>query len=242
MQKHKFWAVLTPGGLSAVQAIDLLTTARGPSEAQAGELLPNIERVKASVRRCSEHALPVTLNGLELDFAKVNHCNLAWLSITGKELQAEFLDTLASELFLTGTLVMAVLLNHDYDYWQNAEDLLQYRAAGRAYAHLRLRSNGLPAPLTQDVVDISENPGRRYLREGFIEVVGSRMWLTDLFWTLTGADKRILTTQHNFHVRQEASGLLKLEASITPFDSPEGEQASTQNRLREMLFPSAPEV
>ena len=49
----------------------------------------------------------------------------------------------------------------EYDYWQNAEDLLLYRVAGRAVEGLRLVSNNLPAPLEQKVVDISANPGRR---------------------------------------------------------------------------------
>ena len=62
----------------------------------------------------------------------------------------------------------ARLYDNDYEHWQNAEDPLHYRAAGNSYKHLPMRSNGLPPPLEQMVIDISRNPGRRRIRQGFV--------------------------------------------------------------------------
>src|SRR5690606_3246620 len=74
----------------------------------------------------------------------------------------------------------------EYDYWQNAKDPLQYEAVGRDYSHLPMRSNGLPPPVERMEIDTSENPGRWIFREGYIEAVGSVMWLVEPFWDYVG--------------------------------------------------------
>jgi hypothetical protein len=85
--------------------------------------------------------------------------------------------------------VMACVVDVDYDHWQNANDPLEYEVVGKSYAHLPLRSNGMPYPLDGMEIDTSRNPGRWCFGMGYIEAVGARMWLAPSFWELTGADR-----------------------------------------------------
>ena len=85
-------------------------------------------------------------------------------------------------------IVMGRTYDDEYDYWQNAKDPALYSTAGRSIEGLPLRSNGFPEPLERLEIDTSRNPGRPVLRGGYIECVGSTMWLGPSFWSLTGAD------------------------------------------------------
>jgi hypothetical protein len=134
-----------------------------------------------------------------------------------------------------GQLVMAWVVDSEYDFWQNAEDPLQYETRGRSYSHLPMRSNGLPPPLEQKVIDISPNPGRRVLRKGYVEAVGGTMWLTDRFWAVTSTSKAKVLEADWLLVR-EVDGNLEVRASSQPFQSGEGESKIVQDRLRALLF------
>lgn len=82
--------------------------------------------------------------------------------------------------------VQAWISDINFDYWQNAQDILQYEDAGRDWTGLPMVSNGLPPPLEQQVIDTSRNPGRRIIRDGYVEAVGARMWLGPSFWERIG--------------------------------------------------------
>lgn len=66
----------------------------------------------------------------------------------------------------------------NYDRLQNATSLSEYDKAGVDTEELELVSNGLPFPLEEKIVDTSKHPGRRVLRDGFIECVGHKMWFS----------------------------------------------------------------
>jgi hypothetical protein len=93
--------------------------------------------------------------------------------------------------------VQAWISDVGYDHWQNAKDLLQYSSAGRDHSSLPKKTNGLPAPLEQIEIDISRNPCRRVLRPGFVEAIGSTMWLGEPFWELVGKNRKdeVLTSK-----------------------------------------------
>lgn len=74
------------------------------------------------------------------------------------------------------------------DYWQNAQDPILFEAAGLDCSNLSRVSNGLPPPLEMEVIDISSNPGRRTMRVGYIEAVGSVMYVSSDFARLAGFD------------------------------------------------------
>lgn len=115
-----------------------------------------------------------------------------------------------------GEFVQAYVVDVEFDYWQNAIDPLQYTAKNMPYEHLPMISNGLPPPLNRSVIDTSNNPGRRMLRSGYIEAVGSPMWLSDKFFELTGADSSRLLSDENIVVERKGD-IVKIEiADRTP--------------------------
>jgi len=85
--------------------------------------------------------------------------------------------------------IQAWVSDVEYDFWQNATDPLEYEGSGRSLSGLPMRSNELPPPLDQMEVDISGNPGRNVPRQGYIEAIGSTMWLGNLFWDRVGVDR-----------------------------------------------------
>ena len=77
--------------------------------------------------------------------------------------------------------VQAWIADLEFDYWQNAEQPIQYELANRDYSKLPLKSNGFPPPLQAMWIDISNNPGKRVIKEGYVEAVGEKMWLSPIF-------------------------------------------------------------
>lgn len=133
--------------------------------------------------------------------------------------------------------VSAWVADADYQFWQNAEDLLQYRSGGRSWKHLRTKSNGLPPPLERTIVDISHNPGRWALRVGFIEAVGALMWFGDRFWQVSGVSKGDVLAAPGLECTETTQGLLRVRAAEQCFTTDQGDAGNVQRRLRALLFP-----
>lgn len=124
-----------------------------------------------------------------------------------------------------------------YEYWQNAEDPLQYESEGRSYKGLPMKWNGLPRPLKRKIIDITGNPGRRVLRCGYVEAVGAVMWLGERFWSVTGTGKQDVLAQDWIICQELPCSVLRVQASNQPFTSAEGDEGQKQDRLRALLFP-----
>ena len=136
VRETKFFAVLRPGKISEVDAFELLKQAMGLAGIWDRQTANAFEKAKKKIQKRGTDVLPIALASIEFDFARVNHKQLDWVSLVSAELTPEFCGTFARELSRTSSLVMAAVLDRDYDYWQNAEDTLQYKAAGRSHAHL----------------------------------------------------------------------------------------------------------
>lgn len=145
-------------------------------------------------------------------------------------------DSWVAEFLDQAGFVMALVVDSEYDFWQNAEDVLEYEARGRTLAGQKMKSNGLPFPLERQVVDTSANPGRWCFRAGFLEGVGSTMWLGERFWSLSGATMASVQRAPGIKSRQLA-GTLRIEVEPQPFLSDEGASAERQRMLRALLFP-----
>ena len=134
-------------------------------------------------------------------------------------------------------LIGARIFDAEYEFWQNAEDLLSYRTRGRPFDNLPLKSNGLPPPLERTVVDISMNPGRRVLRRGGVESIGSEMWLGTDFWQFAGSEKSAVKGHDWLHSEDLSNGVTYLRAAETAFSTALGEVGIRQQRLRALLYP-----
>lgn len=131
------------------------------------------------------------------------------------------------------SFIQAWIYDSEYNYWQNADDLLEYRTAGREFHDLPLISNGLPYPLAQQIVDTSRNPGRRVIFDGYIEAVGAEMWIGEEFIKRTGASSFL--SSNLFDCREFCDGVYKLKAADSVFLDEDG-MKSLQIEMRDLLF------
>jgi len=115
------------------------------------------------------------------------------------------------------------------------EDLKYYESENRSYDGLPLKSNGLPFPLEQKIIDTSKNSGRLIFKIGYIEAVGSIMWLSKNFLEKTGASKEKILACDWLHT-EEIGNIIKLKVQDVPFTNANGEEEVLQNKLRSLLY------
>lgn len=132
--------------------------------------------------------------------------------------------------------IQAWVSDVEYDFWQNATDPLEYECVGRPLSSLPMKSNGLPPPLDQMEIDTSGNPGRNVLRQGYIEAIGSTMWLGNLFWERAGVDRfaRISLLESQGFKVYECGKFIKVITSDKVFF--DGSTLEKQRALRQILF------
>lgn len=130
--------------------------------------------------------------------------------------------------------VQAWLSDREYDYWQNATSPHEYDGTDRSCAGLPMKPNGLPPPLDAMIIDTSANPGRRVIKVGYVEAVGSRMWLGDELWARTGTDKAEFLRQFGDNCEVLPNGAIRLHLSDEPFT--EQSDVGLQERLRAALY------
>lgn len=136
----------------------------------------------------------------------------------------EVAQSLIEALIDESGFVQARIYDAEYDRWQNAESLTLFEVECVEHAHLPKKSNGLPFPLTQEIVDISKNPGRWVLRNGYIEAVGAFMWVSKSLLHVVGVDEKKLMDIDCFVV-EDLGGVLKISAYDQCFTSAVGAQA-----------------
>jgi len=167
----------------------------------------------------------------------VANCEHTYLTIETRGLKTKTdWDTWISDFYSFKPFVQAWVSDVEYAYWQNAHDPIQYKANNRSYDGLPMKSNGLPYPLEQQIIDISNNLGRRIFKTGFIEVVAAKMWFGDAFWQITERDKQaVLAELSRIPVdTEDHNGLLSIQAGLEPFtDSSDRE---IQDKLRVAVF------
>lgn len=175
----------------------------------------------------------IEVSGGRLSWGGVKNYNLALII-------AENLDPASTELMLQlnslTPLIVGRLYESKYEYWENAEDPLEFESEGRFLDGLPMKSNELPPPLEQMIVDTSGNPGRRILRNGYVEAVGHRMWLGPEFFRRVPASSRGAVLSASWLRTSEIQGgLLEVLAANEPFC--DRSTAEVQSRLRQLLFP-----
>jgi len=144
-------------------------------------------------------------------------------------------DEISSAFCQLNGFVQGWMSDVEYNYWQNAKDLMLYELDGKDFSHLPLKSNGLPPPLEESEVDISQNPGRSILKEGYVESVGSVMWLSDLFWERVKSTRDSLAGEAQWlSIEDFCEGVVKIQVKGQEFISER--TAEAQNNLRSALY------
>lgn len=178
-------------------------------------------------------------HGMAFDQGRVGNYHVDFIGIKATCRQLDWLNWALKFIEHEG-FVMGWLADADYEFWQNARNPLQYEAADRPYSHLPMKSNGLPPPVEQMIIDTSGNPGRRILRDGYIEAVGNIMWLSEKFWKVTGTEKSIVEKAKWLKVIAPKPSVVMIQAAEECFTTDAGEGGEIQRKLRRLLFPSEP--
>jgi hypothetical protein len=212
-------------------------------------LLPDMKRVDlyGTMHAAGDMARAITTEGRPHFLAEFSEGQVRYGPVGNPSLSQVFIKGCVEDIEDAWTWIRPVsqldafraarVYDIEYEFWQNATDPIQYRCRNRSYAGLPMKSNGLPYPLEQLIIDTSGNPGRRVFREGYIEAIGAVMWLGEQFWDLTAANK--CHVLNSFACEECARGVLRIQAGDTPFTSAEGAERGLQESLRAILFPKA---
>jgi hypothetical protein len=224
-------------GLEAFQNISrVMEQLELPHEIIVGGNVVPMNLILASIKKKGDWGAGIETNDLTMMFGHLTALKLTFIQIEelkcGAMRSAE--DWVEPFLSLDG-FVQAWIADADYDFWQNAQDPLQYVAAGREYFHLPMKSNGLPPPVEQQIIDTTKNPGRWSFCAGYVEAVGPKMWLGPGFWRRVGkVDRERLAAADWLRVVEENDRVLKLQ--IEGIDFVDESTAEIQDRLRALLF------
>jgi len=205
---------------------------------ELGENECRLASVEDKLRSASKRHFGLSVSGGEIQYGHIN--NYAHSLIWVQNLVRDMADAdLWVEPFCSASeFVQAWVYEPDYIRWQNAEDPLVYQAAGKSWQGLPMKSNGLPFPLEQTVIDTSQNPGRRVLRKGYVEAVGAIMWLGSAFLNRVGLSVAELRSESWLDIEELSSGALKIKVMDEVFTTAEADQEKLQNGLRSLLFRS----
>jgi len=205
-------------------------------EGQPCELQLNCEHVsyRSLARKLNgEVAFDLECELFELLVGAVRNHNLSFINISNVPHDRE--SSWVRHVAEHSTLISARRFDQDYHYWQNADAPGLYQAHGRSIEGLPLRHNGFPPPYGEYVIDTTQNPGRRILREGFIEAVGNRMWLgSEFFRRVPDITEDTILADPRIRIEKGEDGVLELVAQEEPFV--DDSSAERQEYVRRLLF------
>lgn len=162
---------------------------------------------------------------------------LQQLIITKKTNMQRHWDKWVKKLSEGNIFVYAWRYDTEYIFWQNDTQIDTYQLMGKPYGHLPTRASGMPLPCAQIEIDTSRNPGRNVFKTGYVEAVGSTMWLGEDFFALTGANKEAIEASGWLKTSELKPGILKIQAQEACFTQSEGIEAELQNKMRDLLYP-----
>lgn len=205
------------------------------SEAKPRELLSaDLEETLESSHLPS---FEVTGTGFSFQYGQNGGQNYDSVFIDGMSslLTEEFCDELVKETIgKDENFLQAHLIDKKYQHLQNIFDPLQFKALGLSMDGLPMKSNGLPFPLEQKIVDTSQNPGRFVLGQGYVEVAAAVMWFGQKFWGKVNNTAQKAIELLPSDVTLEHDVCWKLQSCTGPFV--DQSTAEIQNQIRKALF------
>lgn len=131
--------------------------------------------------------------------------------------------------------VQAWVIGADYDFWQNASDPIEYQVAGRNFSHLPMKSNGFPFPLEAKIIDTSYNPARVEIKSGYVEAIGTEMWIGhNLMLRLGKRLNKFPQIHENFSFHYITSNVFRIVSPVL-FDDAEA-SSQIQRNFRCFLY------
>lgn len=176
---------------------------------------------------------------LEIHYSNIRNGNHSLLWIIKKDVNdlrfdfEEFCNIFIAEY----TILQAWYANREYKHWQNEDDIRIYTRDYGDVSHLKLIDNGSPYPLNKTIIDISNNPGRRVIKDGYVDAVSSKMFIGEDFWDRVGTKKEDLGKLDFINISQINEKTIKIEVKNVDCFIDESTK-DIQNKLRETLFGS----
>jgi len=194
-----------------------------------------LDQVNNDILEFSRDHFLVELPEVAVRYGPVTAWNHLLISIESRSEHKEFgWELLVEAFFRKATFIQAWVTDIEYNFWQNAHDPLQYKSHGKSYEDLPMKSNGLPPPLEQINIDTSDNPGRRVIKQGYVEAIGSCIWLGDEFWLRTGIEKKVVALEFPNESEQLNENVLLLRFADQPFT--DATDVEIQNKIRNVLY------
>jgi hypothetical protein len=194
-----------------------------------------LNKVHHNIEKSKRPNFKVEVEGVIFGYGAITTWNhvLIWIEDKSATKACNW-NQLVEAFFNKATFIQAWISDIEYEFWQNAKDPMQYQAYNRSYTGLPMKSNGLPPPLEQQEIDISQNPGRRIIRDGFIEAVGSTMWLSEEFWKKTGVGNGKVMEIFSDKYEYIGKNIFRLQVSPEPFKNTDS--IDLQKKIRNALF------
>ena len=192
------------------------------------------ELLREKTSQPGSNGFHVDAQALVADCGIVRNRGLALVFIETMQLDGLLCRQWIQSLSGIGSFIQAQHVDVEYDFWQNATDPLQYRSLGKQLDHAALKYD---AELDHQFVDISANPGRRVLQDGYVEAVASQMWFGDAFWRVSKMDRELLLACDWLNCNEVMDGrILEVVAWPRLFKDSTGEEGAAQVRLRSTLY------
>lgn len=196
-------------------------------------LLKDFEK---EIKSNSEPDFGLEISEGEIHYGHIRNYNHSLIWISNIVSSIEDSDIWINPFLEPSIFIQAWVYDTEYNKWQNTEDPLIYEAECRSCAEMSMKSNGLPFPLEKQIVDISNNPGRRTIKNGYIEAVGAVMWLGKDFFNRAGITEQLLSEHDWLNIENLPGGVFRLQAASEPFTSAENSQKKLQDNLRNVLY------
>lgn len=195
-----------------------------------------INKIEKTLRKETNFGIKDQL--FSFSFGAVGNARLQQLIITQEKVMELNWDIWIEKLSNYGIFIYAWKFDGNYSYWQSERQIDSFQICNVPYEHLPMKPSGDPLPFAQIVIDTSKNPGRNVFRTGYVEAVGSTMWLSNEFFSLTGANKEKLISSDWLKISEIKPGIIKIKAQEECFTQSESKEAELQNRMRDLLYPN----
>jgi hypothetical protein len=188
--------------------------------------------------RKKNHAFIIEFDRERIEFSTLTSWNHQVLRIISEEWSRCAPEDLVRSLSgHFASFLQASFYDWNYYYWQNATDLLEFRDSDLDVSTLKLRENGLPPPLDSLIIDTSRNPSRRVLRPGYVEMIGSPMWISETFFRFHSRQFDASSLERSGFDVSYRDGITRIEFAGGAFVS--DDTYDKQRVLREAVYGSA---
>lgn len=240
MKELKLQLVYGLGQIKAIDAANLIFDELGITSQPVIHGISKSTRKKVikSLMGARDYAFNLNINDYYFQFSTITRYEHHFISIVRPAISDDenWWSKWVSVFHRLAPVSQAYLLDTEYMLWQNRDDPDIFRRHNRPCAHLPMKPNNLSPPNDMLIIDTSNNPGLRAIKMGYIEVIGSQMWLGDHFWTVAPKDKEsVIRDLSDMGVRVvNQDGLLYINSAPEPFT--EESDVEFQKKLRAAIF------